>query len=210
MTKTHVLVFAFAVSLLPLAAPAEVIRSPRPLPQNSADRLKGTYTFRMTPAVSFAPWYDGTNGRDSGVTTAPRQDILRVGTFTGNRGSVTGHTIATTDDGQTTVVIDFTWSGTYTVNADGTGKLVITSVNVTDASCTPGQAPGACATFEGPESYAFVINNHGSEKAVNLIETDNVGGGAKIFLTGVASRTDESGSHGNGDGDDGEDVALRR
>src|SRR6188768_3613456 len=111
MTKTHVLAFAFAVSLSPLAAPAEVIRSPRPLPQVSADRLKGTYTFRMTPAVSFAPWYDGTNGRDSGVTTAPRQDILRVGTFTANgRGAISGHTIATTDDGATTVVIDFTWS----------------------------------------------------------------------------------------------------
>jgi hypothetical protein len=157
--------------------------------KGSVKDLKGTYSFHLTPAVSFAPFYDGTNGKDSGVVTAPRQDILRVGTFTADgKGGLTGHTIATTDDGLTTVVIDFTFSGTYTVNPDGTGTLVIDTVNVDDASCTPAQPAGDCATFEGPEIFAFVVNRHGAEKLVSLIQTDNEGGGAKVFLTGEARR----------------------
>ena len=67
-------------------------------------------------------------------------------------------------------------------------EVNITNVDVADTSCTPAQAPGMCATFESVESYAFVINNHGEEKLVSLIQTDNVGGGAKIFLTGEARR----------------------
>jgi hypothetical protein len=160
-----------------------------PGPRHTGRSLMGRYSFHLKPAVSFAPFYDGTNGKDSGVVTAPRQDILRVGTFYADgRGAVSGHTIATTDDGLTTVVIDFDWSGSYTVNDDGTGALIIDTVNVTDASCTPAQPAGDCATFEGAESYAFVINNHGAEKLVALIQTDNEGGGAKIFLTGEARR----------------------
>jgi hypothetical protein len=147
----------------------------------------GVYTFRLTPVVSFAPFYDGTGGRDSGVLTAPRQDILRVGTFTlDGKGKVSGHTIATTDDGATTVVIDFMFTGTYTLNSDGTGMLNISPVDIKDTSCTP--ATSDCATFEGPETYAFVINRHGDQKVLSLIQTDNEGGGAKIFLTGEALR----------------------
>src|SRR5438128_1183396 len=88
--------------------------------------LKGNFTFHLRPATSFAPFYDGdvnagpTVGRNSGVYGAPRQDILRVGVVTANgNGGLTGRTIATTDDGATTLIIDFTFSGTYTVNADG-------------------------------------------------------------------------------------------
>jgi len=174
--------------LSPLAVDAQTASRPHPGPGPDKD-IKGSYSFRLTPVTSFAPWYDGTNGKDSGVVTAPRQDILRVGTFVADKnGTLSGHTIATTDDGLTTVVIDFTWSGTYQVNSDGTGTLAITTVHVSDTSCAPAQAAGQCATFEGPETYAFVINNHGDEKLVALIETDNVGGGAKIFLTGEASR----------------------
>jgi len=165
--------------------------------QNHEDRegqrrrlhLRGSYSFRLVPATSFAPFYDGTNGKDSGVVAAPRQDILRVGTlrFDG-LGNFTGHTIATTDDGLTTVVIDFNFSGTYIVNIDGTGTLSVTAADVTDASCTPAQTAGTCATFEGPETYAFVLNNRPTGRFVSLIETDNEGGGAKIFLTGEAHR----------------------
>jgi hypothetical protein len=127
--------------------------------------------------------------RSSGVIAAPRQDVLRVGVLSVDaKGGVSGHTIATTDDGLTTVVIDFTFSGTYTLNDDGTGTMSIDTVNVTDTSCTPAQAASACATFEGPETYAFVVNNHGEEKSLDLIQTDNEGGGAKIFLTGEAKR----------------------
>jgi len=152
--------------------------------------LNGTVSFRLVPATSFAPFYDGTAGKpDSGVATAPRQDILRVGVFTadGNGNITAGHTIATTDDGLTTVIINFTFTGSYSVNADGTGSLSITPT-VTDASCTPAQTPGVCGGFEGSETYAFVLNNHGEDKLVSLIQTDNDGGGAKIFLTGEAKR----------------------
>ena len=65
---------------------------------------------------------------------------------------------------------------------------VAAGVTVADESCTPAQAPGDCATFEGPESYAFVLNQHGEDKTLDLIQTDNDGGGAKIFLTGQAKR----------------------
>ncbi len=142
---------------------------------------RGIYTFRLTPATGLAVF--------EGVTAAPRQDVLRVGTFTADgAGNVSGHTIATSDDGTTTVVIDFTWTGTYTINADGTGSLAVTTLNVTDASCTPAQAAGQCATFETPETYALVLNRHGEDKTVDLIETDNAAGGPKTFLTGQAKR----------------------
>jgi hypothetical protein len=158
-------------------------------PGRGAVMLRGTYTYRLVPATSFAPFFDGTNGKDSGVVSAPRQDVLRVGTLAlDGKGGFVGHTIATTDDGLTTVVIDFTTAGTYTVNSDGTGALAVTTVNVTDASCVPAQAAGVCATFEGPETYAFVVNSHAADKLLSLIQTDNDGGGAKIFLTGDAKR----------------------
>lgn len=176
-------ILAFAAVLAPCidAAPAKP-GGPK------SSKLMGRYSFRLTPVTSFAPFYSG-GSRDSGVLTAPRQDILRVGTFSVDKsGNVTGHTIATTDDGATTVVIDFTFSGTVTLNDDGTGTLTIAEVTVDDASCTPAQLAGDCATFEGPETYAFVVNNHGAEKLVSLIQTDNEGGGAKIFLTGEARR----------------------
>jgi hypothetical protein len=145
-----------------------------------AQTARGVYTFRLTPATSLAPF--------AGAPKTARQDVLRVGTFKAADGNVTGHSIATTDDGMTTVVVDFTWSGTYTVNTDGTGSLSITTVNVTDASCTPAQTAGQCATFEVPETFAFVLNGHGEDKTISLIETDNQDGGPKIFLTGDAKR----------------------
>jgi hypothetical protein len=186
MNLTRFSAAALSTFLLLPAASAQTTAKPQP---DRTHRARGGYTFRLTPVTSFAPFFDGSNGKDSGVVTAPRQDILRVGTLKADGfGNVTGHTIATTDDGLTTVVIDFTWSGTYVVNDDGTGSLSIATVNVTDASCTPAQAAGQCALFEGAETYAFVINRHGEDKTVSLIQTDNEGGGAKIFLTGEAKR----------------------
>ena len=198
MTKATKTVLIALVSLLLLAIPLGAQAAKGGNSSQSSDNgigpltnqsLNGKYSFRLVPATSFAPFYDGTAGKpDSGVASAPRQDILRVGVFTADgAGNLTGHTIATTDDGLTTVIIDFTFSGIYTVNSDGTGSMAI-SPTVTDASCTPAQAAGVCATFEGSETYAFVLNNHGEDKLVSLIQTDNDGGGAKIFLTGEAKR----------------------
>lgn len=198
MTKTRVgaLVITAAVLLLALTMGAQAKKGGQGSGNNEHDdpltneSLEGTFSFRLVPATSFAPFYDGTAGKpDSGVATAPRQDILRVGVFTadGNGNITAGHTIATTDDGLTTVIIDFTFTGSYSVNADGTGSLS-TTPTVTDASCTPAQATGVCATFEGSETYAIVINRHGEDNTVDMIQTDNVGGGAKIFMTGQAKR----------------------
>jgi hypothetical protein len=188
MTRTRLLSFAVALSLV---APAIWAAPPAGTGPKATERwLMGRYSFHLKPAVSFAPFYSDPSGRDSGVLSAPRQDILRVGTFYADgRGNVTGHTIATTDDGLTTIVIDFEFSGTYTVNDDGTGSLSIEPGTITDTNCTPAPVPpGTCVDFEGPETFAFVINRHGAEKLVSLIQTDNEGGGAKIFLTGEARR----------------------
>src|SRR5437588_3736752 len=145
----------------------------------SLSDLSSMFIFRLTPAESFAPFLSPKtcpSAADAGVCTAPRQDILRVGviTFDGS-GGVTGHTIATTDDGQSTVVKDFNFSGTYTMNTDGTGTLSI--------------APTVATADEGPETYSFVLNKGGVNRpaTVDLAETDNSGGGAKIFLTGKAT-----------------------
>jgi hypothetical protein len=163
--------------------------------ENGLRRLKGTYTFRLTPATSFAPVYDGSSGKpDSGVASAPRQDILRIGVFTSDgAGNLSGHAIATTDDGLVTLIIDFAFSGTYTVNADGTGiaQLVPGTIN----SCKDGNGGVSgedCAAFEGVEMFAFVLNSHGDDKTVDLIQIDNAGGGAKIFLTGQAKKRSSS------------------
>lgn len=161
----------------------------------TAKSLKNTWSFSMGPAQSFAvnpplvcPLVD-----PAGVAGAPRQDVLRVGQMLFNgAGGVTGHTIATTDDNAgNTVVIDFVWSGTYFINADGTGTLTVIdpSPTMTDGNCTPATGtpalvPGACATFEGPETYAIVIIP--KRGRVYLAETDNAGGGAKIFMAGKA------------------------
>ena len=42
---------------------------------------------------------------------------------------------------------------------------------------------GVCPTFEGPETYAISITRN---RGLKLVQTDNVGGGAKIFLQGEA------------------------
>src|SRR5438309_306199 len=147
----------------------------------SVSDLSGTFMFRLVPVESFAPFFNPDtcpSAPDAGVCSAPRQDILRVGvvTFDGS-GGVTGHTLATTDDGQSTVVKDFNFSGTYTVNPDGTGTLSI--------------SPTAAIADEGPETYSFVLNKGDANRpsTVDLAETDNAGGGAKIFLTGKATST---------------------
>lgn len=156
------------------------------------NKIKGTYTFRLVPVTSFAPFLPLISGLDS---TTPRQDILRVGVFTADgNGNLTGRTIATTDDGATTIKIDFTWTGTYTVDSEGLGEIVINApVAGNILSCVNGDnvavpTPPTCDTYEGAERYAIVVNQHGEDKLISMIQTDNVGGGAKIFLTGEAKK----------------------
>lgn len=120
-----------------------------------------------------------------------------MGVFTiKNDCSVSGRTITTTDDNAgVTKIIDFKWAGLVTaVSPDGTGRL---SGNPTDTEVINSGVDGSgnpidqvitpCGALEGPERYAFVFNKHGG-KSLELIQIDNDGGGAKIFLTGRAER----------------------
>jgi len=190
-----------------VALNASARRNPTPTPTPTATPaaiqtfsvrdLSGSCSFRLVPAVSFAPWYDGdaAGEPDSGVNSAPRQDILRVGviTFDGN-GNVIGHMLATTDNGLTTAALDFNFIGTYTVNSDGTGTLSIAPS--TGTFSVPGEG-----NVEGAETYSIVINP-GKDRSftIDLAETDNVGGGAKIFLTGQAVNRGKI-NHDSGDND---------
>ena len=179
--KLGALLLVASAIALALAVPtgAQLTNTTTTTPTFSVSDVSGTFTFRLVPAESFAPFFNPAtcpSAPDSGICGAPRQDILRVGvlTFDGS-GGVTGHTVATTDDGQTTVIKDFNVSGTYTVNADGTGTLSI--------------SPTSPIADEGAETYSFVLNKGNSNRpsTIDLTETDNDGGGAKIFLTGAAT-----------------------
>lgn len=149
----------------------------------SPSSLRGRWGLQMVPAKSFSAIAPGDPG---GVGGAPRQDILRVGVinwFAAPLPAVTGRIIATTNDNTgNTVIITYGFTGSYTVGCDGTGTLTI-SPSVTDASCIPAQAAGVCATFEGPETYAISVTR---KQGVAMVQTDNAGGGAKIFMKGLA------------------------
>lgn len=181
--------------------------------QPKGQPINGTYAFRMTPAKSFTADAPGDPG---GIAGAPRQDVLRVGFFTADgNGNLTGHTLATTDtnDGKTWLV-SFDWLGKYLMNADGTGffsvdtvsNLVCTDMTVPHTGPTPhpaavGGTPSstvnACdakSTVEGHEDYAFVFSTPGG-KSFEFIQTDNDGGGAKIFMTGTATKNEDQGQN---------------
>jgi hypothetical protein len=149
----------------------------------SPSSLRGRWGLQMVPAKSFSALAPGDPG---GVAGAPRQDILRVGVinwFAAPVPAVTGRMIATTNDNTgSTIIITYGFTGSYTVSCDGTGTLTL-NPSVTDASCNPAQPAGVCATFEGPETYAISITR---KQGVAMVQTDNVGGGAKIFMKGKA------------------------
>lgn len=100
-----------------------------------------------------------------------------------------GHTLATTDtNAGATLLIDFNWTGTYTVNPDGTGTLNIADPSLdaqtcTDTTVSPPLSGPRASDDEGAVTYAIVINRHGEDKTIDMIQTDNVGGGAKIFMS---------------------------
>jgi hypothetical protein len=155
----------------------------------SVASLRGRYVYHLDPATSFG----GTAlGNPAGVTAALRQNVMRVGymDFDALGNVLNARAFAVTDNnlGQT-IVIDFTWTGTYTVNPDGTGTLNVTTATVPagDAGCTPVQPPGVCATLVAPgETYSLVVGKRYS--TVSLAETDNPVPAAKIFLNGEAIR----------------------
>ncbi|MBI4443275.1 MAG: hypothetical protein HY649_07865 [Acidobacteria bacterium] len=185
---------------------------------DSQEKIKGRYAFRMTPVKSFTADAAGDPG---GLSTAPRQDILRVGFFTADgMGNLAGRTIATTDTNTgDTWIVTFNWTGQYSASADGTGFFSID--DITDLACTQmtGEHTGAtphptaggglpmtgnilCTEgIEGHEDYAFVFTARGG-KSLEFIQTDNAGGGAKIFMTGVAAAQEAFGNHEENDEED--------
>jgi len=193
-----------AILLVAMAPPASATCSPA-VPSYYG-KFKGSYSFRLGPAKGFDA--DLANNGDPGqVSNAGRQDIVRVGTFyadgCGNI-SLTGpiapaHTLATTDTNSgDTWLINFTWTGAYTVNPDLTGTLTITPTEActtctlpigTSPCCydetTLGPACTACVgNEENTETYSISIS--ASNGRVELSETDNSFGQAKIFMIGEA------------------------
>ncbi len=182
---TGIALSTVALLLVAMAPPASAV-----CPANSG-KLKGTYAFRLGPAKGFDA--DLANNGDPGnVSGAPRQDILRVGVFTsdgcGGTISFPGHTLATTDTNTgDTWLINFTWTATYSLNSDLTGTLTITPAAFGTWVCTDTTtgSPATCTgTEEGPETYSISVSS--TNGRVELAETDNSGGGAKIFMVGEA------------------------
>ena len=184
-----------AVCTTPLAAAAA--------PPFSAANLTGYWGFQLVGAKSLSAVAPTD---PAGVATASRQNVLSVGVihFDGAT-AVDGHMIATTDDQTgTTVIVDFFFSGTYTMNTTGIGTMSITPVGIDDTRCTPAQPPGVCATLEGPQTYAITMTRN---RGLVFSETDNPGAPpalpppspAKIFLAGEAQKQTAAPPHyGNG------------
>jgi len=166
-------------------------------------KLKGTYAFRLSPAKGFDADLANSSTDPGNVGGAQRQDVLRVGVFTSDcAGNLTGHTLATTDTNNgDTWLIDFNWTGTYTLNSDLTGTLTITpthpenscTAETSDTGClcaspfnTSSCTPYTGSIEEGAESYSISVST--TNGRVELSETDNTSGGAKIFLVGEATR----------------------
>jgi len=177
-----------AVCTTPLVAAAA--------PPFSAANLTGYWGFQLVAAKSLSAVAPAD---PAGVATAPRQNVLSVGVihFDGAT-AVDGHMIATTDDQTgTTVIVDFFFSGTYTMNTTGIGTMSIAPVGIDDTRCTPMQPPNVCATLEGPQTYAITFTRN---RGLSFSETDNAGAPvAKIFLAGEAQKQSAAPpNYGNG------------
>jgi len=143
----------------------------------SVASLQGRYVYHLDPATSFGGTVLGDAG---GVAMALRQSVMRVGyiDWDGLGNVLNARAFTVTDDNSgDTIVIDYKWTGTYTVNPDGTGTLTATTATTTDSGCTPVQAPGKCATIltgtgAGLETYSLVVGKR--YNTVSLAETDHV------------------------------------
>ena len=157
--------------------------------------LAGRWAVEVGPAVSFAttaPSALSVPGLvDPGnVAGATRQHVARIGLINWDgSGGADGRFIAVTDNNNgETVTIDYTWSGTYTLNPDGTGTLNIDVIDT--ASCTPNPPPeGACMDQIDTETFALSMSKkYGTVALMQL----NYAAGAKILLTGEAIRQSRS------------------
>jgi hypothetical protein len=146
------------------------------------DYTAGTYTLLMRPAASFFN------------ATPIRQDVLRIGVLKmDGYGNASGRITATSiDNTGATWIIDFNFTGPYTLHPDGTGYLKINPTAagmVCQNSTTIPVTPVACPVgVEPSQLFAFVFGfNHFDSKEIFLTEVSNVNAGtSKVFLTGVA------------------------
>ena len=161
----------------------------------SCNDLAGKYTYHLNPAKSFSPdAYNGADDDPGNLAGALPQSFLRVGVFTIEQNcSVSSGRAISTNDSETgaTRTIDLNFSGTVAANSDGTGTMVIIfggTNSCTDLTVDPPSSAGACDFSGVKERYTVVFNK--KLKTVDMIQTSNVGGGAKIFLTETAQRRD--------------------
>ncbi|MFZ0888023.1 MAG: hypothetical protein WA005_06195 [Candidatus Binataceae bacterium] len=190
------------------AALAEVLMAPVPAaagaPPSSTCASKpnlclvGNFAFRLAPAKSFTASM-ASAGDPGNVSFAPlqNQSLVRSGTFTANGlGGLTGETQTTASDQYgNTVLVDYHWVGSYTLNGDLAGTLSIVPASPGTWTCTdetnPSATPGPCVGNEvGQESYAVSLSFY--YDLLNMVETDNNAGffgpGGRIFMTGQATK----------------------
>jgi len=161
--------------------------------------LYGRWAVELGPAVSFAAVAPGAlcplptlplTPVDPGqVADAVRQHVARVGVIDWDgSGGAEGRFIAVTDnnDGQT-MTIDYTWSGTYTLNPDGTGTL---TTDLISALCTPAPPEGGnCDEYVDTDTFALSMSKRYGTLALMQLSSAM---GAKILLTGEAIRQSRS------------------
>jgi hypothetical protein len=164
--------------------------------------LAGNYAFRLVSLKSFSA------DTNAGLETngAPYQDILRVGVLTIRRDCTLAASVrATIDNNQgATRLVLFRWMGRAFPEGGRLGELRVRPAgeqicrDSTLYTFQGGKPETLCpADIEGAEEYEYVITREGLE----LIQSDNAGGGAKIFMTGQAHR-DVQANRSNDDDDD--------
>ncbi len=176
-----------AITPVPAAAGAPASSPCSALPWQC---LKGNFAFRLAPAKSFsASMASAGDPGNVGGALPQNMSLVRTGALNADGlGHVTGHTQTTVNDQYgNTLLVDYLWTGTYTLNADLAGTLNITPVAANNWLCTDMSGPTATTCWGnevGPESYAISLSL--SYEILNMVETDNIGGGGKIFMTGQA------------------------
>ncbi|PYM37079.1 MAG: hypothetical protein DME17_08460 [Candidatus Rokuibacteriota bacterium] len=177
------LTVTLSLANVPQAAAASANGAP-----SKCDSITGAYAFRLVSLKSFS----AESPVASGLATAPYQDILRVGILAIDENCALTATVrATVDDNTgTTRLVIFTWTG-VAFPAGDLGELRVrpgrpACFDSTLFTFSGGKPPTGCpAAVEGDEEYAYVVvHGHG----LDLIQSDNAGGGAKIFMTGRAEK----------------------
>ena len=185
MNISRILVVAAVVSLLGGRAPAAKL---------SNNDVKGVYSFAVTASGSLV---------ESNQTTVS-QTINRVGVITADaKGGLTGHSISVLDDGTNVTIIDYNWSGTYTINSDGTGTVTFNAPKPADINqCRDGSGAviGGCSELVGQEKFSFAIVSGQKSSTLALIQTDPPVGSPRLFLRGTATTQIVKGGGGGGGG----------